>query len=57
MRKYMVKVKMTSSDTLFVTIPFDTLESAIEYVEDQQAEDAKCGESDDYEYEIINPNK
>ena len=53
----MVKVKMTSSNTLFVTIPFDTLESAIEYVEDQQAEDAKCGESDDYEYEIINPNK
>ena len=57
MRKYKVEVRTADRHLLCGMEYFATYDDATEYVEDQRAEDFEYGESDCYEYEIIDLNK
>ena len=57
MKRYKVEVRTADKHLLCGMEYFATHDSAVEYVEDQQAEDFEYGESDCYEYEIIDLNK
>ena len=57
MKRYKVIMRLSSSKMIFGTERFDTYDEAVEFVEEQRADDMKHGEADEYEYEIKNPNK
>ena len=57
MKRYKVIMILSSSNMIFGTERFDTYDEAVEFVEEQRADDMKHGEADEYEYEIKNPNK
>ena len=57
MRKYKVIMRLSSSKMVFGTEYFDTPDDAIDFIEEQRADDFKHGEADEYEYEFKNPNK
>ena len=57
MERVIVEVRTAAQHLLCERHYFATLDGAIEFIEDEQEDDFKNGESDEYEYEIINHNK
>ena len=57
MRKYKVIMRLSSSKMVFGNEYFDSHDDAIDFIEEQRADDFKNGEADEYEYEFKNPNK
>lgn len=57
MKNYRVERRTADKHLLCEKWDFETLDEATEYVNDERFEDFKYGESDDYEYEIIDLNK
>lgn len=57
MKQYVVERRTATQHRLCEIQLFETLESATAWVNDERFEDFKYGESDDYEYEIIDLNK
>lgn len=57
MKRYKVEKRTADKHQLWDRWYFETLDEAEEYVNNERFEDFKYGESDDYEYEIIDLNK
>ena len=57
MKRYKVEKRTADTHQLLDRWYFETLDEATEYVNDERFEDFKYGESDDYEYEIIDLNE
>lgn len=57
MRKYKVIMSQSSSKRVYDIGHFPTYNEAIDFVEEQRADDLKHGEADEYEYEIIIDNE
>ncbi len=57
MKRYKVEKRTADTHQLWDRWYFETLDEATEYVNDERFEDFKYGESDDYEYEIIDLNE
>ena len=57
MKRYKVEKRTADKHQLLDRCYFETLDEATEYVNDERFEDFKYGESDDYEYEIIDLKK
>ena len=57
MKRYKVEKRTAENHHLWDSSDFETLDDATEYVNNEQLEDFKYGESDDYEYLIIDRNK
>lgn len=57
MKRYMVEVRTTGQHRVCDRQYFETEDDAIDWVNDERFEDFKYGESDDYEYKIIDLNE
>ena len=52
MKRYKVIMRPSNSMVFFWIEYFNTLDDAVEYVEEQRRDDMEHGVADDYEYEI-----
>lgn len=57
MKRYKVEKRTAENHNLWDSSDFETLDDATEYMNNERFEDFKYGESDDYEYLIIDRNK
>ena len=53
-KKYSVEYRNKYNNLWYETEAFETFESAIAYIEKEIRDDANFGESDEYEYRILN---